>query len=237
MGKRFVVVAPDTDCGKTLVTAGLTTVFSQAGVSAMAMKPIQTGSSNGRSEDLDTILSVAEISVSPEIYETLVPYRFACPCSPHLAAELEERTLSVSAIATDALAVSAQYDVLIIETAGGICSPLNNHETNLELAKALDATALIVLPNRLGILSMGLATIRLLEQAHIPIGGIIFTELSEADTELDQMIRRDNVRIISEMTSIPVIAELPLLRDKSGDSLVSFLTNAFLHLTGNLIDD
>jgi dethiobiotin synthetase len=79
---------------------------------------------------------------------------------------------------------SHKADVLVIETAGGLLSPLGAGHTNLDLAKALAPhTLLLVAPDRLGVLHE-LTACREVLRAHareLPEPGIILQAPSAPD--------------------------------------------------------
>jgi dethiobiotin synthetase len=88
--------------------------------------------------------------------------------SPHSAAEIDGLTIDLSAfeIPTD--------QTLIVELAGGIMVPLNDHETNLDLIKHLNLPVILVSKNYLGSLNHTLLSYELLKQHGVQIAGIVF---------------------------------------------------------------
>ena len=78
-------------------------------------------------------------------------YAFRDPVSPHLAARREGRSIELETIAAWVGARDADWQ--IVETAGGLLSPLSTDLTNLDLALALEPTAVVLCaPDRLGVL-------------------------------------------------------------------------------------
>ncbi|HEX3597731.1 MAG TPA: dethiobiotin synthase [Polyangiaceae bacterium] len=79
---------------------------------------------------------------------------FAAPVSPHLAARREHASLRTSTIARAiALHATTIRGWQIVETAGGVFSPLNARETNFDLARRLDPSIWVVIaPDSLGVL-------------------------------------------------------------------------------------
>ena len=149
MKRTIAVVAIDTDTGKTIVTAALGLLLKEAGASATVVKPIQTGSLDGRSADLDFVLDMSALTLTEEQYKLATPYTYPVPCSPHLAAEMANKTISIDTIVKNIALLQKEYDTIIIETAGGILSPISMKETTRDLPKAVGCPVVLVVPNKL----------------------------------------------------------------------------------------
>ncbi|MEZ4880152.1 MAG: AAA family ATPase [Chitinophagales bacterium] len=65
-------------------------------------------------------------------------------------------------------------NTLIIEGAGGLCSPINNEYLNIDLIIQLKVPVVVVINNYLGSINHSIMTIQTLQQANIDIIGIIF---------------------------------------------------------------
>mgnify|MGYP002354041179 FL=1 len=89
--------------------------------------------------------------------------------SPHAAAEMEGVTIDINTII-----VPTTKNTLIIEGAGGIMVPINNHSFVLDLIEKLNAEVVLVVQNYLGCINHSLLTINALKQKGIKIKGLIF---------------------------------------------------------------
>jgi dethiobiotin synthetase len=143
---RVVVVGTGTDVGKTHVGVALLEALGRHGVDAVGLKPVESGAGGagwvGDGERL------AEASL---FHVKQAPYRLPHPLSPHLAAELVGARIRLATIVTWAARHIAA--VQLVETAGGLLSPLTPRRTNLDLLRALlPARVLLVAPDRLGVL-------------------------------------------------------------------------------------
>lgn len=121
------VVGTGTDVGKTHVTASLMKVASNAG----AWKPVATGMPE-TDEMGDDARAIG--ATEPPLYA------FEPPISPHLAARRAKVTIRAKSIAEHARAVAIGYEVLFVESAGGLFSPISETETNLDVARAIEKT-------------------------------------------------------------------------------------------------
>ncbi len=94
-------------------------------------------------------------------------YAFPDPVTPWLAADRCGEPVDISRIAswirereTTPISHASPYTTCIVESAGGVFSPLTPTETNYDLAQALEADYwILVAPNRLGVLHDVAATL------------------------------------------------------------------------------
>jgi len=154
--KQFIVAGIGTEIGKTVVSAIIT-----AGLKADYWKPVQAG-------DLDQGDAFWIRNWVPSATVHPSTYALTQPMSPHSAAEIDGLTIDISAfeIPTD--------QTLIVELAGGIMVPLNDHETNLDLIKHLNLPVILVSKNYLGSLNHTLLSYEILKQHGVQIAGIVF---------------------------------------------------------------
>jgi dethiobiotin synthetase len=143
--------------GKTYVSRALIRQALRRGAAAGGVKPIETGLGSGVGGAADaTALASASFHVKHPHAHPL--YGFPDPVTPSLAARRIGTAIDLSAIATwvDSVRFTSDPGVarhLVIETAGGVFSPLSDTTTNYDLALALGpSTWVLVAPNRLGVL-------------------------------------------------------------------------------------
>jgi dethiobiotin synthase len=226
MKKRFVIIAPDTDCGKTISTAGLLACAINKNINAIASKPIQTGSLNGRSNDLDFILQAASMNIASEIYDKLVLCKLAVPASPLLASQIENRKIDLDEIVEKTLEITNDYEYSFIETAGGIYSPITQNETNADFAKKLKCPAIISIPNRVGAISLGVMAVKSALSRNLQVAGAVFSQTVKPRSETDFIIIKDNVETFERMTSVKVLANVSFVDNICGKTLTPFFDAA-----------
>jgi dethiobiotin synthetase len=143
----LVVVGTGTDVGKTHVVCAL--ARHRGARRVVAYKPVSTGG-------IDDAIAHAQALGAPLVEPT---FSYAPPISPHLAARQAGRPIVVAEIV--ARAVELGKDALaIVETAGGLLSPLGPGVTNADLVRALlPAKVLLVAADRLGVLHDVTATL------------------------------------------------------------------------------
>lgn len=159
MSRRLVIVGTGTGVGKTWVTAALARALTTRSLRVVALKPVETGVDDSAADtDFQRLATVSSFHVAPQ------PYRFVPPVSPHLAARRAARTIELDQTLTYVrFHESGQApDWTLVETAGGLFSPLAPGLTNFDLARALDpAHWLLVGADSLGVLHDVTATLGL----------------------------------------------------------------------------
>lgn len=211
MPKGIFITGTGTDVGKTLVTAGLVRFFQRNGFEPLAVKPVQSGAIPDGAGGFD--------SPDGEVYKTAgaewdvslqCPFIFRGACSPHLAAIRDGQKIEASLIADKVREIEGN-GFLLVEGAGGVMVPLNDHETMLDLMKELDYPVVVVSANILGSINHALLTLEVLKQAGITIAGVITTEtIQEEDVP---GMRRDNIESIEKFSHVPVLASLNWIPD------------------------
>lgn len=140
------ITGTGTGVGKTLLTALLAAWLRRNGVRVAALKPVCSGG-RADAELLATALAgdlaLAEIN----------PWHFRAPIAPVLAARREGAVVTRSQIVTHVRALQRRFDLVLIEGAGGLLSPIGENVDSRDLIVALRAIPVIVAPNRLGVVN------------------------------------------------------------------------------------
>ena len=155
----LVVAGVGTGVGKTHFATALALAWALHWRVA-AFKPVETGTAaEGPSpgDDADALERASTFHVK----HSERGQRFRTPVAANLAARLERRAVDVPAILRHVLDLRRDADVVVVELAGGLFSPLSDDALNLDLTNALapDATVLLA-QDRLGVLHEVLATRR-----------------------------------------------------------------------------
>jgi dethiobiotin synthetase len=139
----FFITGTDTGVGKTVLTALLSRCLKKKDIRVAALKPIGSG---GRD---DARLLHAALNGALALDE-INPWHFRAPVAPLLAARRKHQKIRAAEVLAHIRALQKRFDVLLIEGAGGLLSPLGEDFNSRDLIAALNATPLIVCPNRLG---------------------------------------------------------------------------------------
>lgn len=165
---KIIVTGSGPDIGKTVVSAILTTMLD-----GDYWKPIECGDREGS----DThVMSKLIDTTKHHIYSPA--YSLKEPLSPHHSARLENIAIDPSCVLLPKTNRS-----LIIETAGGILTPLRTTFLNLYLFEPWQARWVVVSRHYLGSINHTLLTIEALKYRKIPILGIIFNGEPNPDSE------------------------------------------------------
>lgn len=167
--KRLLIAGTGTDVGKTFVTSALLVGLRNRGQAVVGLKPIESGYNDAGASDAEALFAA---SGSPVGLNWRPRYALAAPVSPHLAArqhgvniEIEEVVRWVEFNTTAATAPPSE--VALVESAGGLFSPLSAMTTNLDLIRRLEPCAwILVAPNRLGVLHDVGAAVRAARAEH-----------------------------------------------------------------------
>ncbi len=163
----IVVTGTDTDIGKTVFAAGLT-----AALGARYWKPVQAGLADGSDAASVVTLGVPADHVLPEAY------RLTTPCSPHLAAEIDDVTID-----PERLTLPEVYGPLVVEGAGGVMVPVTRDLIFADLFARWGKPVVLVARTGLGTINHSLLSIEALRSRGVPILGIAFIGDAVEDSE------------------------------------------------------
>ncbi|MES2062052.1 MAG: dethiobiotin synthase [Bacteroidota bacterium] len=166
--KPLFVTGIGTDIGKTLISAILVEKLK-----CDYWKPIQSG----ELENSDTMKVQRLITNTTSVFHP-ESYRLTQPYSPHKSAGLDGIKIDEKTI----IAPKTENQ-LLIEGAGGLMVPLNNHALVIDLIKQLNAEVVLVSQNYLGSINHTLLSIEALKQRGIPVKGVVFNGEENASTE------------------------------------------------------
>ena len=177
---QYFISAIGTDSGKTLVSA----IFTRA-LRAAYWKPVQAGIPR----DAETVEELAGAEIIPE------KYILNTPASPHYAADLDGIEIRVE----DFQLPSSSH--LIVEGAGGLMVPLNEHELMADLAAWLKIPVILVCNLYLGSINHSLLSIDFLKRRQLPVAGIVFNGEPNPSSE----------EVIEKYCPWPVLLRIPKL--------------------------
>ncbi len=194
---RLVVLGCGTGVGKSRVSAALLRELSARGVPCLGLKPIESGITLGTNateaprapEGSDARLLQDAGSLEPGVAHPL--YALAQPVSPHLAARAEGIAIDLAEVAAwvakaeshATIHVSSSRAIwTVIETAGGLFSPLAPGSSNFDLARALEpAVWVLVAADALGVLHDTTATLEALAARGRSADHVVLSQAREPD--------------------------------------------------------
>ena len=153
--KTWFITGTDTGAGKTVLTALLARFLHAQGLRVAALKPICSG---GRDDARQLYNAIAGDLTLDEIN----PWHFRAALAPTLAARLEQKSVRLRDVLAYVEQWRQQADVVLVEGAGGLLSPLGVKFNSRDLITALAATPIIVAPDKLGVVNQLLLTLEAL---------------------------------------------------------------------------
>ena len=179
------VTGIDTDVGKTVVTGQLAKRYQDEGKSVITVKLVQTGNV-GESEDILVHRKMMGGKMFPEDMDhTTAPQIFKYPSSAKLAAELEGKTVNLEAIRSAVKKCDARYDVVLVETAGGLYVPLTEEKYMIDLIAEECWPCILVTNGRLGSLNHTLLSLEAMKHHGIKIQEVIYNWSKNVPPEID----------------------------------------------------
>lgn len=152
MSAVWFITGTDTGVGKTVFTALLARWLRSTGCRVHAVKPLASG---GREDAL--LLRQALGGSTP--LDAINPWHFRAALAPCLAARAEGRTIRREEVLGFLRSGRRDRDVLLVEGAGGLLSPLGEDFDARDLIRAIPAIPVVVAPNRLGAINQVLLTV------------------------------------------------------------------------------
>jgi len=157
-------------------------------------KPVQSGDlDNSDTLKVKSLISNSKTVFHPETYRLTQPY------SPHKSA-----ALNGIVIEEGKFVLPETDNQLIIEGAGGLMVPLNDHFLMIDLIKQLHVRVILVSQNYLGSINHTLLSIAILKQYGIDILGIIFNGEANADSE-NYILQYTGIKLLGHIPEYGII--------------------------------
>lgn len=182
--RGIFVSGTDTGIGKTVISAMLA-----KGLGATYWKPIQSG----LEEETDTEFVRRVTGLGPDHFVE-ERYRLTRPLSPHASAEIDGVSISMD----DFEIPEYDTDHLIVEGAGGLLVPINDHHMIIDLIQHFDLPVLLVARSELGTLNHTFLSLEALRNRNITITGVI----------MNGPRNESNYKAIRKYGKIPILAEI-----------------------------
>ena len=188
---NLFLTGTDTGVGKTFTTALLTRALREAGLGTIALKPL----CSGERSDVEILRAASDNALS---LDETNPVWLQAPAAPLVAAQLENRTLSLDPLVEWFHKLSAKHSSLLVEGAGGWLVPITETQTLADFAVRLGLPVIPVVANRLGCINHALLTIESIRARSLPCPGIILNHLTPAA----DIAQRTNAQILARHTQI-----------------------------------
>ena len=190
----------DTDIGKTYATGLLAKSLMQQGVNVITQKLVQTGISKQPDGELgiaDDILSHRQLMQMPlqpcDLDFTTCPYRYEKPASPHLSAALANQPLNINVITDATNALQADYELVLLEGAGGLLVPINEQLLTLDYIAKQGYPIVLVTSGRLGSINHTLLSLEAIKSRGLMIHSVIYNHIHDDAEQTDAEIANSTI--------------------------------------------
>ncbi len=172
------ITGTDTGVGKTCVAAAIARALVQRGIKVGVYKPAASGCERvGKKLVSEDAARLWEAADRPGSLSHVCPQRFAAPLAPHLAAQAEGKQLDEKLLRTGVDYWLERSDIVLVEGAGGLLSPLGEKKYVADLARALGFPLVVVAPNRIGTINQTLQTLLTAQAYDLEVAGIVLSDL------------------------------------------------------------
>lgn len=210
----YFVSGIDTDAGKSYCTAWYAKQLTHQGVRVITQKFIQTGNT-GHSEDIDLHRRIMGTGYLPEDQEGLtMPEIFSYPCSPHLAARIDQRPIDFAKIEHATQELANRYDTVLVEGAGGLMVPLTEEYLTIDYIAEKNYPLLFVTSGKLGSINHTLLSFEAIRSRGIILHTVLYNLYPTLD---DSTIQDDTLKFIqnylkkhfpnTQFKVVPIITE------------------------------
>ena len=206
----LLIAGTDTDVGKTFVTIALAAYWQKHSLSKKISHPLlsifklmQTGTGD--------VEQYSRLFTETESVEVFVPLRFQAPLAPPIAAQKEGRTIELGEIWQEFSRLQQRSDFLLLESLGGLGSPVTQELTVGDIAADWRLPTILVVPVKLGAIANTVANVALARSLKIDLKGIILN-----CTHSEAMANREDltpIDLIQSLTQVPIIGTLPYIED------------------------
>lgn len=188
------IAATGTDMGKTHLCAQLLQRGRQDKQPFWISKPIISGwpADEASIATMDTaiLLQAAGLPVDEAHIQATSPWRLSLPQTPDMAAKAANTTIDLDELLTfcreRTFQAAQEGKDHLIETAGGLMSPINGRYTNLEWIKALNYSCILLTGSYLGALSHTLTAWNVLLAQGICVLALVVNETPGSTVALAQ---------------------------------------------------
>ena len=190
--------------GKTIFASGIAAVMQSLGYEMAVYKPVQTGCKYANDKQFSPDLNFVK-KLDPNI-KTYSTYNLKQNQVPAIAFENEHVKFTLESVIRDYSAARQENDIVIVEGAGGIFTPITGKISNIQIASSLKLPIIIVVDVTNNFVNDAMLTLQAVQEAKLEIVGIVFNNYSPTDKKNTY---HQEVRLLEQMIDAPVLGYIP----------------------------
>ena len=203
------ITGTDTGVGKTHVACCIARDLRAAGHRVGVYKPVASGLTLREGQLIaEDALALWQAAGKPGTLDQVCPQRFAAPLAPPLAAHAEGQTVDVPLLRRGLDAWHGRCDIVLVEGAGGLMSPLSDEDYVADLAWDFGFPLVVVAPNVLGVINQTLQTLITAAtfREGLDVAGVVLNDM-QRDVRQDPSITTNRAQLEARCVP-PVLAHL-----------------------------
>lgn len=198
MIQNYFIAGTDCGVGKTYVTCALLRSLCEQGINAMGFKPVACGD---RTEARDIRNAVGQPTYK---LESINPVYLRTLAEPIMAAEMERKPIELKSLVQSYEQLASAHSTVLVDGCGPWETPLTSGVSMADFAEVIGLPVILVVNNRPGAAGLSKLTIDSIQNRGLVCKGIILNHIGEEWSTASVT----NSRVISELTGVPVLAEL-----------------------------
>ncbi len=217
MNSGFFITGTDTGVGKTVITAAIIKALHVRGISACAMKPIETGCARiGNNLCPSDGMFLKKVAEMDEDMKYITPYCFETPVAPSLASGMEGKPVSIDVIARRFNSLLKKYHTVVVEGVGGLLVPIKKDYFVIDLVRELKLPLIVVSRPSLGTLNHTLLTVNYALKEGINVTGIVVNFSRPPGGDISE---ETNPYMLQKLSPVPFIGTFPYLNNLRTETL------------------
>lgn len=168
--------AIDTGVGKTHVGCKLAAFMCARNKKFCVKKPLEAGGANPS----DAHRYAKALAYRQDV-NTICLQHFSAESSPAAAAKLQNQRITCAQLVEFCNAPNA--NPILVEGAGGLCSPLCSDALNADLAQALQLPIILVVANRLGLINHSLLNLHYIKKRKLKLAALVINNIDQNQTD------------------------------------------------------
>ena len=211
----IAVAGIDTDAGKSVVTGLLARHLLDQGKAVTTLKLVQTGCSGTAEDIVQHRRLMGQALTDWDRDGTTCPYVFPFPASPLLAARLAGAEIETAVLDRSIETLRQRHEWLLVEAAGGLLVPLQEHLVLLDYLAAKQLPLILVTSPRLGSINHTRLSLEALRARAVPLVGLVYNLHGDHPREIVQDTLVECRKALADYGFAPNLVILPDLAESS----------------------